>query len=141
MSIEAFSEAWAQEWCRVLSGRPGYREAAADWEGSVCLIMTRDSSATSERRAVFVDLWHGECREARAATETDQEQARFVLAARASTWRDVLNGRLAPLMAMMSGKLRLTRGSMANLIPFAGAARELMLAATEMETIFPYDWT
>jgi hypothetical protein len=44
---------------------------------------------------------------------------------------------MAPLTAIMAGKIRLTKGNMASLIPFAAAARELVVAALEMEVSFP----
>ena len=140
MPAEAFSDDWAREWGEILNGRSVYKETAADWEGSVALIMTRDSSPDAERKAVFVDLWHGQCRAARTATEADLEEARYVLTGTAASWREVLTGKLAPLMAVMGGKIRLSRGSMSSLVPRAAAARELVAAATGMETRFPAGW-
>lgn len=140
MPSEAFSEEWAREWGRVLNDRPSYREAAASWEGSVAVVMTQDSSARSPERAVFLDLWHGHCRVARAASAADLQTAQFILSATAANWRELFAGRLAPLMGVMSGKIRLARGSMAALVPYAGAARELMAVAMSMETIFPDGW-
>jgi putative sterol carrier protein len=140
MAIEVFSEAWAKAWCRVLNTRPAYQAAAASWEGAVALVMARDGSASSEARSVFLDLWHGECREARVASQGDLENARYVLSGTAPAWRGVLTGTLAPLTALMTGKIRLTRGSMASLVPLAGAARELVNAAAEMEVSFPAGW-
>lgn len=140
MPAEAFSDLWAQEWRETLNSRPAYREAAAGWDGSVALVMTRDGSSNPQRKAVFVDLWQGECREARTATAEDLENARYVLSGTARSWHAVLTGRLAPLMAIMGGKLRLTRGNLATLVPFAAAAKELLAAATQMETEFPDGW-
>jgi len=140
MPIEAFSEGWAREWCRQLNDRTAYRSAAASWEGSVALVMTRDASARSESKAVFLDLWHGECREARVGTPEDLESATYVLSGTAGAWRSVLSGSLAPLMAVMTGKIRLTRGSTASLMPYAAAARELVATAMDMEAGFPEGW-
>lgn len=140
MAIEVFSEAWATEWCRVLNDRPAYQAAAATWEGAVALVMTRGGVASSEERSVFLDLWHGRCLAARVATPEDLEAARYILSGTAPGWRGVLSGTMAPLTAIMTGKIRLTKGSMASLVPFAGAARELVVAALEMEVSFPAGW-
>ncbi|MEO8200922.1 MAG: Fis family transcriptional regulator [Gemmatimonadota bacterium] len=137
---EVFSRSWAEEWCLTLNSSESYRGAATAWEGSVALVMTRDASARSPQRAIFLDLWHGECRGARVATDQDLDEATYVLSGLASSWRDVLTGRLAPLMAVMGGKIRLTRGSIASLVPYAAAARELVTTATEMENVFPEGW-
>ncbi len=128
------------DWCQALNSRPAYQAAAEKWEGSVALVMNRDTSRQSDSKAVFVDLWHGECRAAREATQDDLDKADFVLSGTAAAWRDVLTGRLAPLMAVMGGKLRLTRGSMAALVPHAAAAKELVASATAMTATFPDGW-
>jgi putative sterol carrier protein len=140
MTIEAFSDAWALQWCQVLNNRPSFQHAAAAWEGAVALVMTRDSSSGAATRAVFVDLWHGECRAARSASEEDLEAARYILSGIAPVWRQVLTGKMAPLTAIMTGKLRLTKGSMGALVPYAAAARELVAAAVAMEISFPEGW-
>ena len=140
MTTEAFSEAWSLEWCQVLNSRPAYQAAAAAWEGAVALVMTRDGSPESEIRAVFLDLWHGACRGARRASTADLESAQYILAGTSQSWRGVLSGKVAPLTAVMTGKIRLTKGSMAALVPLAAAARELVNAAMEMEVTFPEGW-
>jgi putative sterol carrier protein len=137
MAIEVFSEAWVLEWCRILNGRPAYQTAAAAWEGAVALVMARDGSTPAESRSVFLDLWHGQCRAARIASPGDLESARYILSGTAPAWRGVLTGTMAPLTAIMAGRIRLTKGNMASLIPFAAAARELVVAALEMEVSFP----
>ena len=140
MAIEVFTEAWALEWCRVLNSRPAYQAASKTWEGAVALVMARDGSASAESRSVFLDLWHGHCRAARTASPDDLEAARYILSGTAPGWRGVLSGTMAPLTAIMTGKIRLTKGNMATLVPYAAAARELVGAAMEMEVSFPAGW-
>lgn len=140
MEIEAFSEGWVAQWCQHLNKRTAYRQVAANWEGAVALIMTRDGSEGSPRRAVFLDLWHGRCRAARVASTEDLETAAYVLSGTATAWREVLTGKMAPLMAFMGGKIRFTRGSMGSLLPYAAAARELVATAVEMDVRFPEEW-
>lgn len=137
---EVFSEAWASDWCLTLNSNPVYRSAAATWEGSVALVMTLDGSTQSPKRAVYLDLWHGECRAARVASDQDVESATYVLTGLAASWRDVLTGRAAPLMAIMGGKIRVSRGSLASLVPYAAAAKELVATATQMDNVFPDGW-
>lgn len=135
MSAEVFTEEWAREWCAALNGSETYRAAAATWEGSVALVMRSDAGGGDGGdgdRAVFLDLWHGECRAARRATADDLVRATYVLEATASDWRELLEGRMVPAMALLAGRLRLTRGSLATLLPYVGAARELVATATAL---------
>lgn len=133
---EVFTEPWVGAWAAEIRGSDAYRQAAATWEGSVALAMSIPSDA---ERGVFLNLWHGECRDARVASDADLEQADFVLAADLDVWRRVLARDLDPIMGLMTGKLKLRRGSLAKLTPQMNASKEMVLAATRIATTFPGD--
>lgn len=133
-TLTAFSPEWAAAWAAQLNASPAYREAAEDWEGSVVLEMAGEAGQTA---AVFLDLWRGACRAGRLATEADREAARFVLAGSATTWRQLLQEGASPVMAVLTGRLKLVRGDLASLLPYAGAARELLRAPAAFDTAFP----
>lgn len=133
----AFSEPWAHAWCAALNGSDAYQAAAATWEGSVAIVATNGNMLPA---AVFLDLYRGQCRSARIASDADLADAAFVLEGTGAAWRDLLSGRQAPLMALMSGRIRLARGEIAQLIPHAGSARELVAIAGQIPTEFPTGW-
>lgn len=135
----AFSNEWAAAWGAALNDSPEYRAAAAAWEGSVAASVT-DPGAPAPRAAVYLDLWHGECRAARTASPGDLADATYLLEAAPAAWRELLGSGASPLMALMTGRLQLTRGELATLLPYAGAARELVRLATAVSTEFPPDW-
>lgn len=135
---EVFTSAWADAWRDTLNANAAYRRAAAAWEGAVALVMHPDGTlGIPATRAVFLDLWHGECRAARVAHDGDLATAPYVIEARAAVWRDLLTARSSPILALMTGKLSLTRGSIAALLPYATAANELVATAALVETVFP----
>jgi putative sterol carrier protein len=136
MPLPVFSDAWATACAVVLNQNDAYRTSAATWEGAILLLMTPDATGGEERR-VFLDLWHGECRSARAASVADEAEARYVLAGTQAAWRLVLTGKVAPLLAIMTGKLRLAKGSLVELVPYTGAAKELVTAAAAIDATFP----
>ena len=138
MSHLAFSHDWALRMAEELGASDAYRAAAATWEGSLVLAMIPDRDGEAER-AVFLDLWHGECRSARQASADDRASTDFLISAGAETWARVLAGELESIFALMSGKLKLERGSLAKLVPQATAARELVLAAARIDTVFTQD--
>jgi putative sterol carrier protein len=136
--MDVFSEEWSEACCRQLNERGRYRDLGRGWRSPVALLMRRDPRLGIERdRAVYLDLAEGRCNTARVASETDLERADYVLAADAAQWRRMLEGALDPITAVMFGKLKLERGSMASLIPHAPVARELIEAAREVEARFP----
>jgi putative sterol carrier protein len=135
----AFSGEWAAQWCAALNASETYRAVAAAWEGSVALVVRADG-ASEPVTSVFLDLYHGACRLARVATAADLAEAAFVFEAEAPAWREVLSGAGSPLMALMTGKLRLARGELARLLPYASAAKELLTLVNQVPTSFPEDW-
>jgi putative sterol carrier protein len=138
MVHEPFSASWAQAWQELLNGSATYRRAAESWESSVALVMTPSApDGVPAARGVFLDLWRGHCRDARVASPDDLAAAAFVIEAPPRVWRDLLSAELSPVVALMAGTLRLTRGNLMTLLPHAGAARELVSAAHGIRVAFP----
>ena len=123
-----FSDAWARACQHEINTSTAYREAAATWEDAVAFAM---DTADGER-AVFVDLWHGECREARTAQPGDLDRAPYVIRGDLETWEAVLGGSLEPLNALVMGKLRLEKGNLGALAFHIKSARELVAAASRV---------
>lgn len=134
--LPVFSNDWARACAHLLNSQDGYRAAAAGWEATIVLTMSGLSGEENERR-VFLDLHRGECREARAGTAEDEAAAKYVLSGSATAWQQVLMGTLAPLFAIMSGKLKITKGSLMELMPYVNAAKELVSAAALVPASFP----
>jgi putative sterol carrier protein len=135
----AFTASWADAWCAALNTSETYRAAAVKWEGSVALVV-RTAPDQEPRNAVFLDLEPGACRGARLASADDLAAAVFVFEGAPAVWREVLAGRVSPVMALMSGRLRLARGELARLLPYAAAAKELLVLAGAVDTTFPEEW-
>jgi len=136
-----FTDAWARAWGEELRDSESYRSAADSWEGAIALTLEGDADlGPPDDRSVLLDLWHGECRDARAAEPADLERAPFVLRAPAAVWKRVLEGDLDPLLAVMSGKLKLVRGNVARLVPYSQASKELVFAARRIDASYPEGW-
>jgi len=141
MAAEIFTEEWSQSWCARINENDSYRKAAEKWEGAIVLLMDRDSSfGIEEQRAVIADLWHGECRSGHAAGESDLSEAPFVIAGSPAVWKKVLAGEADPIVSLVGGKLKLARGGLFKLLPFAKAAKEMVASARAVDTTFPAGW-
>jgi len=138
---EIFTDEWARQWCRAIHESAEYRSAASGWEGAILVVMSADPDmgVASERR-VFLDLRDGDCRGGRRAEEADAEAALFVLRAAPATWHRVLAGEVEPVWGLMSGKIELAKGSIAQLIPYTLAAKRMVEAAAAMPSTFPAGW-
>jgi putative sterol carrier protein len=135
MTIDIFSDAWATAWCRELNQSAAYKDAAAGWQGGVALVMQQPADGIV--RSVYLDTGDGTCLGARAASDGDVESATYVFEATAEQWQQLFSGAVAPANALFSGKLRLTRGNLATLLPYARAAGELIATAGSVPARFP----
>jgi putative sterol carrier protein len=141
MAAEIFSNAWAHAWCGKINHNDAYRKAAANWEGAMVLAMAADAGwGIDKDRAVIADLWHGACRSGHLATLEDMDGAPYVIRATPSVWNDVLDGRVDPIFGLMRGKLKLAKGGLFSLLPYAVAAKELVVSARGVVTSFPVGW-
>ena len=138
MKVQLYSDEWAKAAAAVIAASDSYKQAARTWEGSMVFTLQADPSlGVPENRSVFLDLWHGECRDGRSATEQDIQSATYIISADAFTWQQVMEGKLEPIAGLMRGKLKLVRGNMAVLARYVLAAKELVRGATMVDTEFP----
>lgn len=134
MPVEAFSQAWAEAWSEALNGSEAYRTVAAAWEGAVALVM--DDGAPESRRAVLLDLWHGRCRQARTVDSESLADATYVFQGARAAWRQILAAGSSPVLALMTGRIRLVKGELGALLPYAAAAKQLLELAGTVPTCF-----
>ena len=113
------SEDWLRVLIEVLNLDERYAEVAKKWEGDMTVVIEPDDG--DERQdlpvAVYLDLWHGKCRSARfidLGTEELPDSA-FTLRARIGNIKQLFNGKLDPIQAMMTRRLRVA-GNMAYML-------------------------
>lgn len=138
MAHEIFTNSWANAWQDELNRSESYEKAAQQWEWPMVLVMEADPDENiPEDRAIYTDLFHGKCREARVATADDIATVPYVITADPFTWREVMDGELEAIAGIMRGRLILSRGNMVVLARFVPAATELVQAAARIDSVFP----
>ena len=133
------SAEWTQALKVALNTDREYREVGKPWTfGPVAMIVRADSSYGLERDAgIVLDVHQGECRGARFVEgESDPADAEFVIVGTYARWRDVIEGRLDPIKAMMEGKLKLARGHLPTIIRFVEPSRLVVASASKVPTWF-----
>jgi len=138
--MELFSAPWLEAWQRELNENAAYRDAAAQWEWPLILSITGEGgqgATDGAERSAYLDLWHGQCRAARPAVRADEESARFIISGSIAVWRQVLDGRLEVVSAIMLRRLSLDKGSVASLLGYIGAAKALVVTAAALDTDYP----
>lgn len=126
------SQQWANHFKDALNVNPNYKTKAASWEGDFLFIITPDHAYTHEL-TLYLDLWHGTCRDARFTT--DHPQTAFSLTGPYTTWKQILQGILDPLRAIVRGYLSV-QGDSRKIMDYAHAAQELVTTAASIPTTF-----
>ncbi len=152
MSITFPSEEWVSAFKEKINSNPNYKESGANWEhGTISLVaqldenilekIKKDSVLNTEMKeldnsvGIWLDLYHGECKDAKIATAEEAQKAKFVITGDYSRWKSVLRKEIEPVKAMMQGKLKL-KGDLPTIVRFVKAAQDLVDSATMIDTKF-----
>ncbi|MFQ5614463.1 MAG: SCP2 sterol-binding domain-containing protein [Anaerolineae bacterium] len=131
------TDAWIKQLMVELNSSETYREAARTWEGDLFFIIEPEG-ALAETVYLYVDLWHGECRQAFVAVEPASLDPEFRLTAPVRVWKQIIERKLDPIKAMLTRKLKL-QGNMAKIMKHVKAANEMVNCTTNIKTSFPID--
>lgn len=88
-------------------------------------------------RALYLDLEAGRCKGVRLATPTDEADVPYVVSGPIDAWRGLLEKVVDPMTTLLSGKLRLKKGSLFSLMPYANAAFAMLEAAMTVDSTYP----
>ena len=129
------SDAWVKALMQDLNQSEAYAEAAKTWEGDFYFIV--DPGGTLDKTVIlYMDLWHGKCRDAYQVTDESAKTPVFRMSAPVATWKKVLTKKLDPIQGLVTGQLKL-KGNMAMVMKSVKAAKELVESCTRVETEFP----
>ncbi len=127
-----FSEEWAQQFRQAINTSTEYRRAGANWtSGSLVFVMdAAPRYGFDQPSAVFLDLYRGVCRDAHTIPHAEAPRAaNFVIAGDYQTWMELLRDGASPLRMLTTGRLRLQKGILLQLIPHTRSANELVVCA------------
>lgn len=117
-----FSGSWASALCSALNANGEFIAAAADWGLGALGFVVVPIADEDAGPALSLSLKKGTCERARILpTEKAYTSCKIVLESTAEHWGEIFSGKLTPTMALMTGKVKLTRGSISALIPFTRA--------------------
>jgi putative sterol carrier protein len=116
MSFRFPSPGWLEAASQALNHDPRYAQVARKWEGD-CLFQVEDDATGQPICWLYFDLWHGACRGAQAFDPPAAERPNpaFTISASLGHFLQVLRGKLDPIQAMLTRRLRVS-GSMAYML-------------------------
>ncbi len=131
------SDEWVQQLKEQLNTSPAYADAAKNWEGDFYFAIDPEKGGPiTEPSYLYMDLWHGVCREAYEVKDKTQKNPAFVMSGPYSKWKRVVTGKLDPLQGLMTGQLKL-KGNMVMVMKNVKAAQEMVRACTRIDAQFP----
>lgn len=134
------SREWFEEFVRVLNSDEEYAKAARNWEDPLILMVTDLPQPVREyfkadRIVVWMDLYHGKCREFAFLSSPEERPAPIVISGTYENMKKVAQGRISPTMAVMTGQLRV-KGDVGKLLANAAASSAFVNALKKVPTEF-----
>ncbi len=130
------TDEWLESYVKTLNENKAYEEAAATWEGDFLFIVWPDKEIGIEEELVmWMDLWHGKCRAFEMLPSRDAKETAFIYEGEYANWKEIIEGRLDPIKALLTRKMRLT-GDRAKVMRATRAAKELVRTAQMIKTEF-----
>lgn len=109
------SEEWLKGLEEKLNSDEQYAEAAKNWEGDLFFNIEPEGNL-KEPLTFYLDLWHGKCRKVEYnPAAASYPNPTFIMNATYGNIADILSGKLNPMTAMMTMKLKVS-GSMAYMM-------------------------
>ncbi len=135
MAYQFATEEWVKALQEELNNSAAYRKAAEKWEGDFYFIVEK-GGVIPEDIYLYLDLWHGEAREAYLEENPASKKTAFELQAPLAIWQGVLNKKIDPIRGIMGRQLKL-KGNMMKIMKSPKAATELVESAAAVETTWP----
>ena len=127
----------SEEWLKGLEAKLNtdrrYHENAKIWEGDLFFFIEPDGNL-KERLTFYLDLWHGTSRKVEYMPSADAHPApTFTLTASYRDITSILTGKLNPMTAMMTSKLKV-KGSMGYMMRNVPTVLDFVRVAQEVTT-------
>lgn len=123
-----FSPEWLNAWKEAINSSESYSSTGSGWDEPIILKFTKPVGNADEEviSGLWLDLSGGKCRELRYIRDGDEDRAGTILTADESVWNQLTETRQDPLFHIVSGRIRLEKGSMIRLSMQRKAARDLL---------------
>lgn len=129
------SAEWVEAFKDALNASEAYKVSGAKWEGDFYFVISA-GKGIPEPVKFYLDLWHGECREAYIVDGDDDKNPEFVIEGTIDTYKQVFDKKLDPIRALVSRKLKL-KGNLGKIMRSVKATLDLVNAAASVDTVYP----
>jgi putative sterol carrier protein len=135
-AIPFATDAWIKRLGEECNRSEAYHEAAKNWEGDLYIIVEPEGRLI-EPVYMYIDLYHGQCRQAFVPADINALTPEFYISGPVSVWKAIADNKLDPIKALFTRQIKL-KGNMAKVLKNVKAAYELVNCTTHFETDFPF---
>ena len=127
------SEDWLQGLEQKLNADARYNAIARNWEGDL-LFFIEPEGHLKERQVFYLDLWHGSCRKVEyQPAPVAHPNPTFTLTSSYKDITSILTGKLNPMTAMMTSKLKV-KGNLGYMMRNVPTVLDFVRVAQEVTT-------
>jgi putative sterol carrier protein len=105
---------WVQSLVEKLNTDEHYAQVARNWEGDM-IFQVEPGGPIENPVSIYLDLWHGKCREGYLLGEGETKKSVFTLKGSYSNYARLLKGEIEPMQALLTRKIGV-HGNMAVLM-------------------------
>ena len=135
MAYQFPSPEWVAAFKDAINANEAYKKSAAKWEGDFYFIVSA-KGPIKEPFVMYLDLWHGECREAHVVEDMSEKKPEFVIEGTLDVYRQIFDKKLDPIRALVSRKLKL-KGNLGKIMRAVKATLDLVNSASSVPTVYP----
>ena len=133
MSAQFPSLEWLQGLKKKLNSDEKYAQVAKNWEGDILFLIEPEGNL-EEQLTFYLDLWHGACRSVDYNPDPEKyPKPVFALRANYKNITAILTGKLDPMTAMMTNKLKV-QGSLGYMMRNVPTVLDFVRCAREVTT-------
>ena len=133
MSARFPSSEWLQGLEVKLNSDTKYAQVAKNWEGDLLFFIEPEGNL-KEQLTFYLDLWHGTCRAVDFNPDPEKyPKPVFILRATYNNITAILTGKLDPMTAMMTNKLKV-QGSLGYMMRNVPTVLDFVRCAREVTT-------
>lgn len=135
MGVPFPSDAWIKALKDVLNHDPDYAQTARSWEGDIVFAVEPETSFPRPT-FMYMNLWHGQCHDAFEMKDANEKKAAFTLSAPLSVFVKIVQGKLDPMQAMLTKKLKVA-GSMVYITRNVPTVLKFVKCTQKVDSEFP----
>ncbi|MBI1855191.1 MAG: SCP2 sterol-binding domain-containing protein [Chloroflexi bacterium] len=133
MAVIFPSPEWLKSLEEKLNSDARYNQIARNWKGDLLFDILPEGSL-KESLTMYLDLWHGKCRAVEYAPDSAKHvKPAFILRSPYNNFTSILLGKLDPMTAMMTSKLKV-EGSLGYMMRNVPTVLDFVRCAREVTT-------